>query len=209
MHLISIQSISQVDAWSHSFLQVLCYLIHMDRNRSTIPRPVGCWWCESLRLTCSHGPFSYVQRNAGVFPVERSHVPRGTFQPCRLLRCSLMICWNCSTPYYVSPHRKIIKLIKICLTVCAISESYLVLFSADSPHEATMRISREQLPQQETKGNKFIILVAQANTPQIQFENRQTILLSHQAGFVFIQTDKPLYTPSQRGKESFNIVKSV
>ncbi len=64
--------------------------------------------------------------------------------------------------------------------------------------QASIKISRDQLPDEDTKSNKFITLVVESRSPHIQFENRQPILLSYKSGFVFIQTDKPLYTPSQR-----------
>ncbi|XP_033643191.1 complement C3-like [Asterias rubens] len=68
----------------------------------------------------------------------------------------------------------------------------------DFSHHASIKISRDQLPGEDTKTNKFITLVVESSSPEIQFESRQPILLSMKSGFVFIQTDKPLYTPSQR-----------
>ncbi|XP_038046262.1 complement C3-like [Patiria miniata] len=73
-----------------------------------------------------------------------------------------------------------------------------VRVTKDNPQEAILQIRRDQLPQQDTSKQQFITLVATANTPQLQINDRRTILLSYQSGFVFIQTDKPLYTPTQR-----------
>ncbi|XP_022108952.1 complement C3-like [Acanthaster planci] len=70
--------------------------------------------------------------------------------------------------------------------------------SKGAPQEVTLQIRRDQLPQEDTSKQQFITLFATANTAQLQINDRRTILLSYQSGFVFIQTDKPLYTPSQK-----------
>ncbi|XP_038046850.1 complement C3-like isoform X2 [Patiria miniata] len=73
-----------------------------------------------------------------------------------------------------------------------------VFVRQDESQEARLRIRRDQLPQLQTSGQQFVTLVASANTAQLSIDDRRVILLSYQAGFVFIQTDKPLYTPKQR-----------
>ncbi|XP_071802059.1 complement C3-like isoform X1 [Asterias amurensis] len=67
----------------------------------------------------------------------------------------------------------------------------------DSLHRATMRIDRSELPVLQSTGHEFITLVVQSDSPILSFQDSKPILLSMKSGFVFIQTDKPLYTPSQ------------
>ena len=69
-----------------------------------------------------------------------------------------------------------------------------------------MRIDRAQLPVLDSTSHEFITLVAQSNLQSqiFRFQNSKPILLSMKSGFVFIQTDKPLYTPSQTGTYTNN-----
>ncbi|XP_022103653.1 complement C3-like [Acanthaster planci] len=73
-----------------------------------------------------------------------------------------------------------------------------VIVTENEPQVARLSIERSQLPQRPTRGREFVTLVASSSSPLLTFQNQQVILMSYQASFVFIQTDKPLYTPNQR-----------
>ncbi|XP_022104847.1 A.superbus venom factor 1-like [Acanthaster planci] len=66
-----------------------------------------------------------------------------------------------------------------------------VFVTKDEPQLAVLTVQRDRL----TTGQQFVTLVATANSDQLTFQDQRPILLSYQSGFVFIQTDKPLYTP--------------
>ena len=48
---------------------------------------------------------------------------------------------------------------------------------------------------------QYVCLVAKSDDGHFQFHQEARILLSYKDGMVFIQTDKPIYTPRQSGKE--------
>ncbi|XP_022108945.1 ophiophagus venom factor-like isoform X2 [Acanthaster planci] len=72
-----------------------------------------------------------------------------------------------------------------------------ILVTENEPQVAVLTIHGDQLPELPTGGQQFVTLVATANSAQLTFQDLRPILLSYQAGFAFIQTDKPLYTPKQ------------
>lgn len=43
-------------------------------------------------------------------------------------------------------------------------------------------------------------LMATSSDPRLTFSKESVVLISRQSGFIFIQTDKPIYTPDQEGK---------
>ena len=47
---------------------------------------------------------------------------------------------------------------------------------------------------------QYIYLIAKSDDGHFQFHKEAKILLSYKDGVVFIQTDKPVYTPRQSGK---------
>ncbi|XP_032891396.1 complement C3-like [Amblyraja radiata] len=57
----------------------------------------------------------------------------------------------------------------------------------------TVKIPADTLPR-DSRGNQYVYLEA---TSQSYFMLRTVILVSHQAGHIFIQTDKPIYTQTQ------------
>ncbi|XP_059813779.1 complement C3-like [Hypanus sabinus] len=57
---------------------------------------------------------------------------------------------------------------------------------------ATVKIPAEKLPK-ESRGNQYVSLEATSN----RFRLQRVILMTRQTGHIFIQTDKPIYTPSQ------------
>ena len=48
---------------------------------------------------------------------------------------------------------------------------------------------------------QYVYLIAKSDDAHYQFHKEAKILLSYRDGMVFIQTDKPIYTPKQRGKK--------
>ncbi|XP_063409247.1 venom factor-like [Mytilus trossulus] len=52
---------------------------------------------------------------------------------------------------------------------------------------------------QDSDGNtiQYVSLVAKSTNGRLIFEKEKVILLSRQSGYIFIQTDKPVYTPNQ------------
>ncbi|XP_032868094.1 complement C3-like isoform X2 [Amblyraja radiata] len=58
--------------------------------------------------------------------------------------------------------------------------------------KATVKIPANLLPKL-SRGNQYVYL--EASSPN--FKMQTVILVSHQAGHIFIQTDKPIYTPTQ------------
>ena len=57
----------------------------------------------------------------------------------------------------------------------------------------------ENLPDTESMDKQFVYLVAKSDDAHFSFHKEAKILLSYKDGMVFIQTDKPIYTPRQSG----------
>ena len=60
----------------------------------------------------------------------------------------------------------------------------------------------EDLPDINSVDKQYVYLVAKSDDGHFQFQKEAKILLSYRDGMVFIQTDKPVYTPRQSGKNS-------
>ena len=48
-------------------------------------------------------------------------------------------------------------------------------------------------------GKQYVYLVAKSSSPQLTFMKEAVILVQKHSGYVFLQTDKPVYTPNQNG----------
>ena len=57
----------------------------------------------------------------------------------------------------------------------------------------------KDLPDTRSVDKQYVYLVAKSDDGHFQFHKEAKILLSYRDGMVFIQTDKPIYTPRQTG----------
>ncbi|XP_078580350.1 complement C3-like [Branchiostoma floridae x Branchiostoma japonicum] len=69
----------------------------------------------------------------------------------------------------------------------------------DEPSLVTVRVNADNLPE-STATKRYVYLVAKSDDPQLTFQKEAQVLLSFQQGYVFVQTDKPIYTPNQKVK---------
>ena len=60
----------------------------------------------------------------------------------------------------------------------------------------------EDLLNRHSVGKQYVYLVAKSDDGHFKFEKEAKILLSYQDILVYIQTDKPIYTSRQNGKNS-------
>ena len=63
-----------------------------------------------------------------------------------------------------------------------------------------LKVEPEDLPDINSVDKQYVYLVAKSDDGHFQFHKEARILLSYKNGMVFIQTDKPIYTPRQRGR---------
>lgn len=63
----------------------------------------------------------------------------------------------------------------------------------------SVRVRPSDLPDDQDR-QKYVYLVAKSDDQRLSFVNETVILMDRNAGFVFVQTDKPIYTPDQQGK---------
>ncbi|XP_070581805.1 complement C3-like [Ptychodera flava] len=77
-------------------------------------------------------------------------------------------------------------------------------FVKDVPQSLKMKMNYEDLPErkshEEVGTKKYVYLVAKSDSPELTFQKEEVILVSFRSGYVFIQTDKPIYTPEQEVK---------
>jgi len=64
----------------------------------------------------------------------------------------------------------------------------------------TVKVEPEELPDTASLDKQYVYLVAKCDDAHFQFHKEAKILLSYKDGMVFIQTDKPIYTPKQSVK---------
>ena len=71
----------------------------------------------------------------------------------------------------------------------------------DEPNTITVRVNSDNIP--ENHGNpedpQYVYLHASCQDAALSFDEGTPILLSYKAGYLFVQTDKPIYTPRQKG----------
>ncbi|KAJ7334577.1 hypothetical protein OS493_014901 [Desmophyllum pertusum] len=61
----------------------------------------------------------------------------------------------------------------------------------------TVQVDPKDLPDVNSVDKQYVYLVAKSDDGHFQFHKEAKILLSYRDGMVFIQTDKPVYTPRQ------------
>lgn len=59
-----------------------------------------------------------------------------------------------------------------------------------------LQVEPKDLPDTSSVGKQYVYLVAKSDDGH--FHKEAKILLSYREGIVFMQTDKPIYTPRQR-----------
>lgn len=65
---------------------------------------------------------------------------------------------------------------------------------------AVLYVDPEIIPSVETEEELQRYAYVTVSCPELGFEETKQVLLSYEEGFLFIQTDKPVYTPNQSGK---------
>ncbi|XP_067056513.1 complement C3-like [Acropora muricata] len=63
-----------------------------------------------------------------------------------------------------------------------------------------VKVEPEDLPDPTSVDKQFVYLVAKSDDNHFRFQKEARIMLSYKNGMVFIQTDKPVYTPNQSVK---------
>ncbi len=71
----------------------------------------------------------------------------------------------------------------------------------DEPTTVIVRIPPEDLVDPNyLEELQHVYLRASSQSAVLSFDESTQVLLSYKAGFTFLQTDKPIYTPNQKGK---------
>ena len=71
----------------------------------------------------------------------------------------------------------------------------------DEPTTVTLRVRpQDVVANNDPDEAQYVYLHASSQSAAIQFDEGTPVLLSYKAGYTFIQTDKPIYTPNQEGK---------
>ena len=65
----------------------------------------------------------------------------------------------------------------------------------------------EDLPDPTSVDKQFVYLIAKSDDNHFRFQKEARIMLSYKNGMVFIQTDKPVYTPNQSGE--YNVLVQI
>ena len=72
-----------------------------------------------------------------------------------------------------------------------------------------LQVEPKDLPDTNSVDKQYVYLVAKSDDSHFQFQKEAKILLSYTDGMVFLQTDKPIYTPRQRGSPFLSSSNSV
>ncbi|XP_033763816.1 LOW QUALITY PROTEIN: complement C3-like [Pecten maximus] len=77
-----------------------------------------------------------------------------------------------------------------------------VIASQGHTAKARVHVRPSDLPDEEDIPDiqSYVYLVARSDDPRLSFVNETMILMERNTGFVFVQTDKPIYTPHQEVK---------
>lgn len=75
-----------------------------------------------------------------------------------------------------------------------------VTVSEDEVQNTTFLLQSSDFPATDNATVQYVALIAESSFPQMSFTERAVILLSRKSGYIFIQTDKPVYTPNQEVK---------
>ncbi|XP_077986835.1 A.superbus venom factor 1-like [Glandiceps talaboti] len=78
------------------------------------------------------------------------------------------------------------------------------VFNRDEPGILKVEVNSDDLPErashEELLRKQYVYLVAESKVGPFTFKQEKRILVSYKSGYVFIQTDKPIYTPEQEVK---------
>ena len=73
------------------------------------------------------------------------------------------------------------------------------IFLPGEPQTATLRIDPSRVPAVDEGVKQYVYLIAKSLSNSFPFQKETVILMSYKSGYVFIQTDKPIYTPDHEG----------
>lgn len=82
------------------------------------------------------------------------------------------------------------------------------LFCTGEVKKTTFILQASDLQDSDGSTIQYVSLVAKSTNGRLIFEKEKVILLSRQSGYIFIQTDKPVYTPNQEGKKDTDYSKT-
>ncbi|XP_077987221.1 A.superbus venom factor 1-like [Glandiceps talaboti] len=78
------------------------------------------------------------------------------------------------------------------------------VFNRDEPGILKVEVNPDDLPDrashEELLRKQYVYLIAESKVGPFTFREEKRILISYKSGYVFIQTDKPIYTPEQEVK---------
>ena len=78
---------------------------------------------------------------------------------------------------------------------------WIAFYPIDEPTRVTLQVRpQDVVANNDPEEAQYVYLHASSQSAAIQFDEGTPVLLSYKAGYTFIQTDKPIYTPNQEGK---------
>ena len=84
---------------------------------------------------------------------------------------------------------------------CNFDEYVVAFYLIDEPATVTLQVRPQDIvANSNPEEAHYVYLHASSQSAALQFDEGTQILLSYKAGYLFIQTDKPIYTPNQEGK---------
>ena len=78
-------------------------------------------------------------------------------------------------------------------------------FYTDEVQNTTFLLQSSDISATDDATVQYVVLIAESSFPQMSFLERAVILLSRKSGYIFIQTDKPVYTPNQEGNVLYRV----